>query len=654
MEHPGHDGWDNNLAIDSNGLPHTVSIDPSQFGSDSGVEYATLDGEVWKIEEVGSGAVPYEFGTDIALDSNDTPHVVWFDASDNDLKYAIRISGSGEYSWEISTVDADGDVGRFQSLAIDGDDNPSISYFEKTGESTGFIKLARWNGDGWNTGRIDELNNVFIDFFGARKTSSLALDPEGNAVVAYSDESAVKLARSDGSQWSLETVMTAGDIPLGQQVSMVMGGTIDGQQTLHIVFADVINKGGPGVSGTVMYANNGSGNVETAAVRPPSTESPTEVPLVQPEAAQVPGPGPVVDPDPDFQDALAISSVSTRGWETDFSRHTVPYFQIISGGPPRDGIPPIDEPKFIAPGEAGDWLADREPVIAFELNGEAKAYPLQIMTWHEIVNDTVGGVPVVATFCPLCNSAIVFDRRIDGVVYDFGTSGKLRNSDLIMWDRQTESWWQQLTGEGIVGTMAGRRLTFMPASIISWGDFKEAFPGSLVLSRDTGHVRNYGNNPYAGYDRADQPPFLYDGPLDSRLLSKERVVALTVAGVDVAFPFAVLESEGAVNHTVEGQDIAVFFNLGTASPLDVRNIRDSRDVGATGVFDPNLDGRKFTFRNNGNGIFDNETNSEWNILGQAVNGAMAGSRLTPIVHANHFWFAWAAFKPDTVMYQSGS
>ncbi len=174
-----------------------------------------------------------------------------------------------------------------------------------------------------------------------------------------------------------------------------------------------------------------------------------------------------VQPDPDFEDELRSASISTRGWKTDFSRHTVPFDEIFSGGPPRDGIPPIDEPNITTFDDADEWLGGKEPVIAFELNGDARAYPLQILTWHEIVNDVVGGVPVAVTFCPLCNSSIVFERTLNGVVHDFGTSGKLRRSDLVMWDRQTETWWQQLTGEGIVGELAGQKLGFLPASVIS-------------------------------------------------------------------------------------------------------------------------------------------------------------------------------------------
>ena len=363
------------------------------------------------------------------------------------------------------------------------------------------------------------------------------------------------------------------------------------------------------------------------------------------------GPAPGIEPDPDYERKLSAAGLSTRGWTTDFNLHTVRFDSIISGGPPRGGIPPLDSPTFTTLDLANQWLDDKEPVISFEINGDTRAYPLQILTWHEIVNDVVGGVPVAVTFCPLCNTAIVFDRRLDGVVFDFGTSGRLRNSDLIMWDRQTESWWQQLTGEAIIGQMAGRKLTFLPAPIVSWADFKGAHPLGQVLSKDTGFGRAYGRNPYAGYDDAGNPPFLFSGDLDGRLLPKERVAALTVGDVDIAFPFTTLEVEHVVNYSTNNQDFVVFFKMGTTSALDASSISSSRDVGATGVFESNMDGRKLTFRATDSGFTDNETGSAWNILGQAVGGELAGSNLTPLVHGNHFWFAWAAFKPDTQIYR---
>ena len=388
-----------------------------------------------------------------------------------------------------------------------------------------------------------------------------------------------------------------------------------------------------------------------------STEPGFPVPVDGTDTASTPVAGglePGIDADPNYQEELSAARIPTGNWTTDFSRYTVDYREISSGGVGRDGIPPIDDPSFVAVQEADGWLGDKEPVILVKVNGEARAYPIQILTWHEIVNDEIGGIPVSVTFCPLCNSAIAFDRRFEGAVLDFGVSGNLRNSDLIMYDRQTQSWWQQFTGEGIVGTLAGRKLTILPASIIAWSDFKEANPDSRVLSRSTGFSRRYGENPYSGYDRVDNPPFLFRGDMDSRLLPKERIAAVSIDGVDAAYPFSLLEQERVVHDTVGGQEIVLFFKPGTVSALDRSVIVDSKDVGSTGVFKPVVDGRKLTFSADGDGFVDDETASRWNILGESVGGALAGSRLAPVVHANHFWFAWAAFKPDTVIYQGGA
>jgi hypothetical protein len=340
----------------------------------------------------------------------------------------------------------------------------------------------------------------------------------------------------------------------------------------------------------------------------------------------------------------------TAGWKTDFSKHSVPLSEIMGGGPPRDGIPPIDHPKFQSVSQA-DWLASNEPVIAFSEGDDHRAYPLEVLIWHEIANDTVGGVPVVVTFCPLCNTAIALDRRVDGRVLDFGTTGNLRKSDLVMWDRQTESWWQQIAGEAIVGALTGKSLNLLPASIISWGDFKRAFPSGRVLSKDTGFDRPYGKNPYVGYDNVGQRPFLYSGPIDGRLAAMERVVSVSFNGEDVAYPFGVLQKRRVISDKVGGRSVVVLFKPGTNSALDGASISNSRDVGEAAVFDPEANDQMLTFRATADGFIDDQTGSQWNILGQAVSGPLAGSQLQPIVSGNHFWFAWAAFKPHTRIFK---
>ncbi len=356
-----------------------------------------------------------------------------------------------------------------------------------------------------------------------------------------------------------------------------------------------------------------------------------------------------VEVDDNYEEGL---SIYTPIWETDFRFHTVPYREIVSGGVGRDGIPPIDDPTFVSLADAGEWLSDAEPVIALEVNGEAKAYPLQVLLWHEIVNDELAGLPVTVTYCPLCNSAVVFDRTLDGTVYDFGVSGNLRNSDLVMWDRQTQSWWQQLTGEGIAGELAGAQLRFLPAQIVSWAAFRDGYADGLVLDRP-GFSRAYGRNPYPYYDNLDSYPFLFYGDADPRLPPKERVAAVEVNGDAAAFPYSVLAMERVVHSEVGGEDLVVFFEFGTGTALGSGTIANAADVGATGVFRPLLDGDRLTFAFDGAGITDEGTGSRWNVLGRAVSGPLAGRQLERVNAQDHLWFAWAAFKPHTTVYGGG-
>jgi hypothetical protein len=341
----------------------------------------------------------------------------------------------------------------------------------------------------------------------------------------------------------------------------------------------------------------------------------------------------------------------TNGWRTDFTKRIVEWGEIRSGGPPKDGIPSIDEPSFESVAAASHWLSERDPVILFEHNGEVRAYPLAILIWHEIVNDVVGGKPVTITFCPLCNASIVFDRTFQGQVLNFGTTGRLRNSDLVMYDRQTESWWQQFTGEGLVGQFAGEQLTFLGGQVISFGDFAAEFPDGQVLQR-LGTSRSYGINPYTNYDSTEGRPFLYDGELDTRLPSTERVIGVEIDENFMAYPFSKLAEIGVINDELGGKAIVILHKAGTASALDQQVIREGRDVGSIAVFDRELDGRTFTFNANTDGTFtDTETGSTWNILGEAIAGELKGQQLKRVLSFDHFWFAWSAFYPETRIYE---
>lgn len=335
------------------------------------------------------------------------------------------------------------------------------------------------------------------------------------------------------------------------------------------------------------------------------------------------------------------------GWTTDFARASVSLKEFKSGGPPRDGIPPIDRPRFVAVADADRFLGAREPVIVVQSGRTARAYPVQILVWHEIVNDVLDGRPIAVTYCPLCNSALVFDRRVKGSTLRFGTTGLLRNSDLVMWDRQTQSWWQQFNGTALVGRLLGSRLRPLSSQVLSWQDFRERYPDGSVLSRKTGFSRDYGHSPYPGYERPGERPFLYDGRLDARLPPKERVVLVSSGDASVVVPFSRLRREPVADGVVAGRPYVVLFKRGVASALDGDAIADSRDVGTVGVFDPRLSGRRLTFAGAVGGQFrDEETGSRWDVTGRAVTGELRGRRLRPLQHDEQFWFAVAAFLPD--------
>ena len=319
---------------------------------------------------------------------------------------------------------------------------------------------------------------------------------------------------------------------------------------------------------------------------------------------------------------------------------------------PADGIPAIDDPKFIEPSEAG-WLGDQEPVIAVELDGEARAYPLQVMTWHEIVNDTIGRTPIAVTFCPLCNTAIAFERpTIDGEVTTFGTSGKLINSNLLMYDRATESLWPQVTGVALTGPMKGDALRRLTAQIVSWRDFQDAFPDGVMLSRDTGFDRRYGDNPYPGYDDVDSAPFLFSGEVDGRLAAVERIIAVSHAGHHLAFPYfrvreRAKEGVSVAQDRVGGLPVVVFWKKGTTSALDRVEFSVSRDVGSAAAFSRRVGDKTLSFTVEDGRLVDTLTLSRWNLFGRATAGRLRGRRLQPVEATDSFWFDWAAFHPDT-------
>ncbi|GAB5436683.1 DUF3179 domain-containing protein [Falsiruegeria mediterranea] len=263
--------------------------------------------------------------------------------------------------------------------------------------------------------------------------------------------------------------------------------------------------------------------------------------------------------------------------DTDFSRSSVKNWgEILSGGPPKDGIPALSDPSFLRVGDERR-IKGREPVITVEVDGaEPRAYPIRYLMWHEIVNDSVGGVPVAVTFCPLCNSGITFDRRVRGQVLTFGVSGKLRNSDMVMYDRETQSWWQQAIGTAIVGELNGTQLRALPTWMESWAEYKARNPQGLVMAQPS-YNRSYGRNPYEGYDSLSKP-FLYNGELPPHGIPP---LARVVRVGDRAWPVSRLRDTPELREA----GVVLSWTAGQASALDTGRIARGKDVGSIRVTD---------------------------------------------------------------------
>lgn len=278
------------------------------------------------------------------------------------------------------------------------------------------------------------------------------------------------------------------------------------------------------------------------------------------------------------QAAAANPEFWKQEWpQTDFSKTSVPsWIEIMSGGPGKDGIPALDAPPFTAASSQGQ-IDLREPVITVEMPGQTpRAYPIRYLTWHEIINDVVGGQPIAVTFCPLCNSALTFDRNVDGQTLRFGVTGKLRNSDMIMYDAETQSWWQQAQGTAIVGALTGTELRLLPSWMESWAEFTARNPDGLVME-EPAFNRSYGRNPYQGYDSSPRP-FLYNGePPPHGIDPMVRVVRVG----NRAWPMPRLSVEGVI----EEAGVQITWQAGQASALDTSRIADGRDIGSIRVRD---------------------------------------------------------------------
>ena len=330
---------------------------------------------------------------------------------------------------------------------------------------------------------------------------------------------------------------------------------------------------------------------------------------------------------------VIITQIADDGvMTTNGQKHIVPLEKIKSGGPPKDGIPSIDTPEFTEASQEYH-VSDSDTVLGLEINGDVRAYPLSILVWHEIVNDNVGGVPVAVTYCPLCFTNQVFERVIDGQEVEFGTSGKLYNSNLVMYDRLTNSYWSQALGKAIVGELTGYELSTIPFDVIRWGDWKSLHPDSVVLTTNTGHIRAYGVDPYGNYYTETRILFPVENT-DDRMHPKEIILGFNDGDVYKAYKQQDVESAVIINDQINNNPIF----LVSLYPENAR------------AFERTVDGKVLEFFFKDESIIDKETNSEWNYDGVAISGALVGTELNRIPFNPGFWFEWIAFHPDTDVY----
>ena len=344
----------------------------------------------------------------------------------------------------------------------------------------------------------------------------------------------------------------------------------------------------------------------------------------------------------------------------DISKHSVPLdriyfdtFQPIDRAVPlteassqlierlRDAIPPIHNPKYQA-AEAADWLGPKDVILGYVVGEEAWAYPVRILNLHEIVNDGLAGEPVLISYCPLCYSGIVYSRRLGDRVLTFGNTSALYESDMVMLDYETGSYWWQVAGEAIVGPLTREQLSLLPSTMATWGDWRRLHPNTLVLSRDTGHPRNYDRDPFVGYaEGVNEGLFAFpvsEAGRDARLRPAAVVLALRLGEEARAYPLTEL-GRGAFMDTLAGRDVVVF-----ADP--------EGPYGA--AFVPQAGDQPLTFSGVGDVFTDVETGSLWDLSGLATDGPLAGSRLEPLPVKTSFWFALIAAEPEiTVFYPPG-
>ena len=340
-------------------------------------------------------------------------------------------------------------------------------------------------------------------------------------------------------------------------------------------------------------------------------------------------------------------------WNTNKNKSSVSLKEFISIIP-REALPPINIPKFLTETGASARYKPNEPFVVVVINKTEKAYPLKILMYHEVINDVIVGKPILITYNPLCNSVAVYHRKLKNhtsSVLTFASSGMLRKANTVLWDWETQSWWQQITGECLVGEMQGTVLEKIPTKVLSYKQFYKNYPFGLMMSDKGEQNIKYGTNPYYKYDdiTKDKPLLLTFEP-SKRLPPIQRIVNIHINNISLIYPLDILQKSHVFNDKPLDNAIVIFYKEGLPSLLDEEYILESKDVGMLAVYSSNVYGQMLSFIQTNKAIKDKETNSTWDFTGRCVQGRLKGTQLKPLHHDLHFAFAALAFYPNSLIF----
>lgn len=338
------------------------------------------------------------------------------------------------------------------------------------------------------------------------------------------------------------------------------------------------------------------------------------------------------------QETPVVGTSGTSGNGTATNQWSIPANRVFDGGPGKDGIPALVDPDMVESNAELSYLDDDDLVLGIKIGDDIRAYTHPVLDWHEIINDEIGGIPMAITYCPLTGTGFGWGREVNGQVTTFGVSGLLYNSNLIPYDRATDSNWSQMLSESVNGVNIGQNPVFYPLLETTWKQWKAWYPNTVVTSSNTGISRRYGDYPYGDYRESSNLIFPVENS-DDRLHRKERVLGVRLGNQVKAYTIASFGDGKIIEDELTGQRIV--------------SVGSNAENWAVSFLDPAIDGTRLEFELTADGpnILVDQFSNTWNVFGEAVSGPNEGALLEKPESFIGFWFAWAAFFPTVELYQ---